>query len=56
MKPQNKPTMTYASDNVQQKAEIEQMLKLIAKKIQDPKSAQKAALIISDMINKEKEK
>ena len=56
MKPQKKQIINSAPTNVQQKAEIDNLLKLIAKKIHDPKSAQKAALIISDMINKEKGK
>ena len=41
-----------SSDNVMLKAEIDRMKKLISEKIKDPNVAKKAALIISDMINK----
>ncbi len=35
-----------------QKAEIERMKKLITEKIKDPTLAKKAAMIITDMLNK----
>lgn len=42
---------TTAQNNVQ-KAEIERMKKLLAEKIKDPDLAKKAAMIISEMLNK----
>jgi len=41
-------------DNLRDKAEIERMKKLLSEKIKDPKLAQKAALIIAEMLNKTK--
>lgn len=40
------------ADNNLQKAEIERMKKLLSEKIKDPKLAKKAAMIISEMLNK----
>lgn len=39
-------------DNIVQKAEIERMKKLITEKIKDPALAKKAAMIITEMLNK----
>lgn len=39
-------------DSVVQKAEIERMKKLITEKIKDPALAKKAAMIITEMLNK----
>jgi hypothetical protein len=47
---QNKKT--DAVDNVTQKAEIDRMKKLITEKIKDPDLAKKAAMIISEMLDK----
>lgn len=41
-----------ATDNLRDKAEIDRIKKLLSEKIKDPKLAQKAALIISEMLNK----
>ncbi len=41
-----------AADNLRDKAEIDRMKKLLSEKIKDPKLAKKAALIISEMLNK----
>ncbi len=49
--PAKKPKLEDAN-NVVQKAEIERMKKLINEKIKDPELAKKAAMIISDMLNK----
>lgn len=61
-KPDCKPTSTPAkkvnhlsvvNDNtVVQKAEIDRMKKLISEKIKDPTLARKAAMIISEMLDK----
>lgn len=40
------------SDNVTQKAEIERMKKMIADKIKDPALARKAAMLITEMLDK----
>ena len=50
--PVKKMNSSNSSDNVMLKAEIDRMKKLISEKIKDPNVAKKAALIISDMINK----
>lgn len=53
-KPENKkekPAENNA-ENLIYKAEIERMKKLLSEKIRDPKLAKKAAMIISEMINK----
>lgn len=42
---------TTAQNNVA-KAEIERMKKLLSEKIKDPNLAKKAAMIISEMLNK----
>ncbi|NOT80821.1 MAG: hypothetical protein HOP07_17685 [Bacteriovoracaceae bacterium] len=42
---------TSAQNNVA-KAEIERMKKLLSEKIKDPNLAKKAAMIISEMLNK----
>lgn len=47
-----KPDLKIVTDNQAQKAEIDRMKRLLSEKIKDPKLAQKAALIISEMINK----
>ena len=45
--------LSIVSDNtVVQKAEIERMKKVIAEKIKDPALARKAAMIISEMLDK----
>lgn len=45
--------LTVVDDNtVVQKAEIERMKKVIAEKIKDPTLARKAAMIISEMLDK----
>lgn len=41
-----------ATDNVTQKAEIERMKKMIAEKIKDPALARKAAMLITEMLDK----
>ena len=50
--PVKKNKNVESSDNVMLKAEIDRMKKLISEKIKDPNVSKKAALIISDMINK----
>ena len=40
------------SDNMIQKAEIERMKKLITEKIKDPALAKKAAMLITEMLDK----
>ena len=40
------------TDSVTQKAEIDRMKRLITEKIKDPNLARKAALIISEMLDK----
>lgn len=40
------------AENLIHKAEIDRMKKLLSEKIKDPKLAKKAALIISEMLNK----
>ena len=47
-----KTTLTDASDNVIQKAEIERVKRLITEKIKDPALARKAAMLISEMLDK----
>jgi len=47
-----KATLKIVSDNQADKAEIDRMKRLLTEKIKDPKLAQKAALIISEMLNK----
>lgn len=47
-----KPALKIVSDNQADKAEIDRMKRLLTEKIKDPKLAQKAALIISEMLNK----
>lgn len=55
MSAKKKPQTTPVNENsIQDKAEIERMLKQIAEKMRDPKMTKKAALIISDMINQKK--
>lgn len=50
---QKKPAPTNDSaENLLHKAEIDRMKKLLSEKIKDPKLAKKAALIISEMLNK----
>ncbi len=49
--PQAKKT-TPAPDQTIQKAEIERMKKLLSEKIKDPELARKAAMIISEMLDK----
>ena len=44
---------TDATDTVIQKAEIERMKRLITEKIKDPTLARKAAMIISEMLDKQ---
>ena len=39
---------------VHEKAEVEQLMKLINKKLQEPSEAKKAAMIISSMLEKKK--
>ncbi len=46
------PSIDSTTKNQVEKAEIERMKKLLNEKIKDPNLAKKAALIISDMINK----
>ena len=41
-----------APDQTIQKAEIERMKKLLSEKIKNPELARKAAMIISEMLNK----
>lgn len=48
---EKKKTCVDASDKIVQKAEIERLKKLLSEKIKDPKSAKKAALIITEMLN-----
>lgn len=43
---------TPEADNMIQKAEIERMKKLLSEKIKNPELARKAAMIISEMLNK----
>lgn len=51
--PAKKPNLTIVNDNtIVQKAEIERMKKLISEKIKDPTLARKAAMIISEMLDK----
>ena len=45
-----------STDTIHDKADIEHLKKLISEKMRDPKTAKKAALIISDMINKKEGK
>lgn len=40
-----------AAENAIYKAEIQRMKQLVSEKIKDPKLAQKAAMIISEMLN-----
>jgi hypothetical protein len=47
-----KETPTTPTDNIIQKSEIERLKKLLSEKIKDPKLAQKAAMIISEMLTK----
>lgn len=49
--PQKKKSTTDSSQNLLQKAEIDRMKKLLTEKIKDPKLAQKAAMIIAEMLN-----
>lgn len=44
--------MNDSAENLIHKAEIDRMKKLLSEKIKDPKLAKKAALIISEMLNK----
>jgi hypothetical protein len=46
-----KANLELVTENQVTKAEIERMKKLLSEKIKDPKLAQKAALIISEMLN-----
>jgi len=50
--PVKTPSNDSSAQNQALKAEIERMKKLLSEKIKDPNLAKKAALIISDMINK----
>lgn len=51
--PKAKPKLVDVNDNnAIAKAEIERMQKLLAEKIKDPKLARKAAMIISEMLDK----
>ena len=50
--PVKTPAIDSSTKNQVEKAEIERMKKLLSEKIKDPNLAKKAALIISDMINK----
>jgi hypothetical protein len=43
---------TPEADHTIQKAEIERMKKLLSEKIKNPELARKAAMIISEMLNK----
>ncbi|MBC7428282.1 MAG: hypothetical protein H7336_06705 [Bacteriovorax sp.] len=45
-------TSTQQPDPTIQKAEIERMKKLLSEKIKDPQLARKAAMIISEMLDK----
>lgn len=47
-----KTDLQIVKDNQADKAEIDRMKRLLSEKIKDPKLAQKAALIISEMLNK----
>ncbi|MBY0415219.1 MAG: hypothetical protein K2Q18_13695 [Bdellovibrionales bacterium] len=47
-----KPKLTDANDNSIQKAEIDRMKQLLAEKIKDKDLARKAAMIISEMLDK----
>lgn len=47
-----KANLEIVTENQVAKAEIDRMKRLLSEKIKDPKLAQKAALIISEMINK----
>lgn len=47
-----KADLKIVTENQVAKAEIDRMKRLLSEKIKDPKLAQKAALIISEMINK----
>jgi hypothetical protein len=47
-----KPKTSSAPDNVIQKAEIERMKQLVSEKIKNPELARKAAMIISEMLDK----
>jgi histone H3/H4 len=51
VKPKNK--IADATDNTIQKAEIDRMKRLITDKIKDPELARKAAMIISEMLDKQ---
>lgn len=51
--PKAQSKKTDATDNITQKAEIERMKRLITEKIRDPALARKAAMIISEMLDKQ---
>nr|BDT26897.1 hypothetical protein BHI3_03630 [Bacteriovorax sp. HI3] len=50
--PKAKTQLKVVDDNIVQKAEIERMKKLITEKIKDPALAKKAAMIITEMLDK----
>ncbi|QDK43215.1 hypothetical protein DOM21_17485 [Bacteriovorax stolpii] len=50
--PKTKTQLKVVDDNIVQKAEIERMKKLITEKIKDPALAKKAAMIITEMLDK----
>ncbi len=49
---QKKSDLKLVVDNQADKAEIDRMKRLLSDKIKDPKLAKKAAMIISEMLNK----
>lgn len=53
-KPESKKenAIPNAAENLAHKAEIDRMKKLLSEKIRDPKLAKKAAMIISEMVNR----
>lgn len=53
LKKSDKLRPTDATDNTIQKAEIERMKRLLSEKIKDPELAKKAAMIISEMLDKQ---